>query len=463
MKKLLYTFILVGSMSLSGCSGFVNGYDISPNSPTNVSINLLLPSAELGLQAAYTGSLDRNASVFTQQLAGTQYQMLDVASYVLREGDNTNDWNVIYTNVVQTTNDLISKAGTDNPYYVGIAKVLKAMALGLATDVWGDVPASEAGLGVATGNLTPKYDAQKDILVYIQGLLDDAITQFGTTASQNKLTPGSNDLLYGGDISQWKNLAYAIKARYANRLSKSDPQGSATNVLTYLNKIQNFKNFAAIYGSATQENNQWYAFQQARKDYIKMGKFFVDTLISLNDPRLPFYAALNSSGVYKGSPANSTDLTASNIGPFVNKKDAPIYLVTNAELLFMSAEANFRLGNKGQAATDFNNAVAYSINLVTGVAAPATYITANASETAASINLHKIMTHKYLAMFINVESWSDWRRTGYPLLTPNNSSAVAIQGIPRRYPVVLDERNYNPNAVLNDDILKPVWWDSGSN
>jgi hypothetical protein len=463
MKKYIYLLtIAVFTLIVVSCSKFVEGYDVSPNSPTDVSIPLLLSSTEMGLETSYTGTLARTSSIFVQQMAGVQFQMLDIASYTLREGDNINDWNNIYDLVLQPCNDIIRRAGTENPYYAGIAKVIKAMALGIATDFWGDVPAREAGTGIWDGNLTPKFDTQSDVIVYIQELLADALTNFSASEADNIIIPGADDIMLQGDIAIWENVTKILQARYANRLSKRDAQGSATRAINFLQGVDNIGDLMAVYGEASNESNQWFAFENTRADYLKTGEFMVNLLQTNNDPRLEFYVAPNASDEYVGASANTTspDLTASPIGPYIASATAPIPLVTYTEALFIRAEANFRLNNLADAASDYNDAVLSSVLTVTQEDAPPAFVTNFASETAGTITLRKIMEQKYLALFINVEAWSDWRRTGFPILTPNPNGGNGGTAIPRRFPTVQEERNYNgQNAVIVQDIYAPVWWD----
>lgn len=460
MKKIRYFLIAAATLiGVAGCGKFIDGYNVNPNSPVDVTLPLILPATELGLQTVYTTGLCRVTSVYIQQIAGTKEQMVQVADYNNGEGDNTNDWNTLYSNVVQPCNDMIQRAGTENPYYKGIAEVMKAMALGLATDEWGDVPATEAGQG-NDGNLTPKFDAQADVLVYIGQLLDDAITQFGMSEADNTYLPSTDDYMFNGDVAKWKNIALIVKARYENRLSLKEPIQSATDVLATLSSVTDLGNMQAIYNTGSSELNQWYAFDNARADYIKTGKFMVDYLVATNDPRLPFYVALNPDNNYVGSPADSQDLNASNIGPFISSPAAPINIVTYAEVLFMRAEAYMRLSQPDNAAIAYNDAVKAAVKMVTGSDAPASFITAYASEDNSTITMEKIMTQKYLALYINVEAYADWRRTGYPVLTPNPNGA--IPSIPVRFATVLDERLYNPNAIVVSDLTKPVWWDTAT-
>ena len=85
------------------------------------------------------------------------------------------------------------------------------------------------------------------------------------------------------------------------------------------------------------------------------------------------------------------------------------------------------------------------------------YEAANASETSGTISMDKIMTQKYIAMFSQLEVWTDWRRTDLPALSPNPDGLV--DGIPRRFPTCIDERLYNSNAQVISDILRPVWFE----
>ena len=96
-----------------------------------------------------------------------------------------------------------------------------------------------------------------------------------------------------------------------------------------------------------------------------------------------------------------------------------------------SALAQFAAGNKGAAATAHNDAIKAHVNLVTGSPAPAAYVTAQASETAGSITLEKILTHKYVSGFSMIEPYNDWRRTGVPSLSPSPLALISIMGLGR--------------------------------
>lgn len=465
MKKTIIILSLPFVLLASGCSKFVEGYDKDPNNPSVATPQLVLSAAELGLYSSYTGQLSRTAGMLTQQLDGTASQQLAVTKYSIFEGDNVNDWNNIYNNVIQPANDIIINYGANNVHYVGVAKVIKAMGLGLATDIWGDVPATEAGMGLIDGNVTPKFETQQAVYTYIQTLLDEAITAMNSTTGENLYTLGADDYIFGQNsadeaeaLAKWTNTAWILKARFANHLSKKDAQGSATEALADLSHVTDLGDANANYGSKTNEQNQWAAFATARANDLRDGAFFIDMLKANADPRLPFYAAVDANGGYSGSIPSSENTDASYVGPYLASSTSSVPMVTYVEALFIKAEASLRAGNAAAAATAYNEAVTASVTKVTGAAPSAAFTLAYASETALTITQTKIMTQKYLALFTQVEVWSDWRRTNIPALTPN--VAEQATAIPRRLPTVLDEKRYNAaNVIIVTDIYEPVWWD----
>ena len=161
-----------------------------------------------------------------------------------------------------------------------------------------------------------------------------------------------------------------------------------------------------------------------------------------------------------GTPAGEAETISyaefvSTIGPYYASPASKLPLITYVEAKFLEAEAKFN-SDKAGSAIAFNAAVIEHITKVTGAAPSAAYILLNATESAATITLEKIMNQKYIAMFTQVEVYNDWRRTGFPVLT---KATGATTEIPRRLPNILEERQYNGNATIVSDLLTPVWWD----
>ncbi len=460
MKKITIIIISAVFLVTSGCKKYTEGYDTSPNQPAEVTAPLLLSHCELAVMVHYTGQLSRIPSILVQQSAGTDFQFVDIANYLIQEGDNINEWNSIYASGLSSDKTLIELAGDVNPHYRGIAKVLRALELGLATDIWGDIPNSEA-LKAAEGesHYHPHFDPQQSVIADIQATLSSAIADLDASKS-NLIYPAGDDFIHGGDASMWIKTAWMLKARYANRLSKRDPSGSATEALSYIASsgvTSSADDANSVFGTNGNELNQWYSFNNTRVNYMKMGKFFIELLKTTGDPRLPFFASTDDDGGYSGTAPDSINTNTSNLGAYYGSEDSPMPLITYAEMKFIEAEANFRLGNLQPAADAHNAAVIASVEKVTGATIDPVFLAAQASETSATITLDKIMTQKYIALFTQPEVWSDWRRTGLPVLSPNPNAVV--NGIPRRLVTPFDERINNPNATVISDILLPVWWD----
>lgn len=470
MKTTKFRIALMAGLLLgisTSCEDFYEDKIATPNNPTEVSPSLLLTSTQVATFANYGGQLARQSGIMTQHIAGTSAgsQTVEIANYNITELTNVNEWEVIYADAVVNADIIIRDFGPENPHYAGMAKIIKAMNLSVASDLWGDVPFSNASSGLDV-EFNPSYDQQQSIYDpnnpnSLFALLDAAIADLGQPAANNAFFPGADDLIYGGDVNSWIALAHSLKARFHNRRSQVDAAGSATAALNSLASAisSSAENANMAFGPNGNEQNQWYAYNQQRGDYIKMGEFFVDTLQSLNDPRLPFYAAPAPNGNYVGTPKDDVDsISTSNIGPYLNSIGATVPLVSYAEMKFIEAEANLRAGNAQPAADAHNEAVIASVTEVTGSAPDAAFIAAYASENAVTIDMETIMTQKYIAMFGQIESYNDYRRTGMPsAITPNGSGNIPT--IPVRFIYPQDERLYNSSFPGVKQLTDPVWWD----
>lgn len=453
MKKyIIISSVLLSVLSLNSCQHELDTFNDNPNNPTQLtSAKTLLSGAEIGIISNSTGNLPRTLSLFTQHTNGNQLQSLDYTNYFLTETDGETDWANIYQAGVNL-NQIINQFGADNPYYDGIARVLMALNIGYATDAWGDVPFSQAFQGVA--NMSPKYDTQEQVISQMQSYLDKAIVDFAKPQNANKSLPGADDIFYAGNVAKWTKLAYAIKARYALRLSKKDT-GAAQKALDYAQNALASKadNLVATFDGGNNQN-LWYGFNNARNGYMSMGKYFVDLLQNNNDPRLSYFAAPDShtpSG-YSGSAPEDADTDASPFGDYFAGSAATSNIIFSySEIKFIQAEAYFRLGQTGLAQDALKAAVASSIVDVTG-----TPNAAFATTASATVTLENIITQKYIALFTTMEPYNDWRRTGFPSLTPNQASQS--KKIPLRLITPKSERTTNANATVVSSMYTPVWW-----
>ncbi len=458
MKKIYIVLITV--LLLSGFNSCKKGDDlyVNPNAPLSATPASMLSACEVGTFNCLESGSVRIASIFMQNSSGVGNQMVQPEKYQPIESDMDNYWNTLYPNMLncKMIGDLY---GAKDPIYKGIAEVLMAMNLGLATDMWGDVPYSDAFQG-ASGNLTPHYDAQQSILTDIQNLLDGAISDLANTT--NNGLPSSDDFVFGGNTANWTKVAWTLKARYYMRLSKK-PGFDANIVLSDLTNglVSNADNFYAVHGSAGPEGNQWASFLDNRFGYIVANQTLIDSMGNMLDPRTPYYFDTTGEGnVAVGNVIGNLNAGVSNWGPYVGglspagstNQSKNIVLVSYAEALFLKAEAEVRLSNAG-ATADLNAAITASISEVTGTpfagTLPVIY-------TAANTSLHTVILEKWKAMFADpVESYSDYRRTGFPVLMINPIGL--LEYIPKRLPTPEQERTTNPNAPT-PSLGTPVWY-----
>jgi len=469
-KSSIYLCLIALFISFSGCNSFVEDYEVSPNEPEVVSLPLLLPAAEMQLNITATGNMARVASIFVQSQAGISQQYQLINQYQINESEMDNDWKTAYAGTLMDCKRMIDLAQKERkPYYTGIAKVIMAQTLGIMTDCWGDIPNSEA-LQSESGINSPKFDRQQDVYQSIFRLLDEAIADLSLSPDQipqvEGRLPGAEDLYFGGNINNWLITAHILKARHHNRLSKIDPNGSASSALAEIEKAKalgasNATNMLSPVGKTESEANFWYQFEINRPGYMRMGKFIVDTLAKSQDPRLPLIINPASAGAdYKGGEPGRTNAGVAGLSFFtgaVNPTQA-IPMVTYAELLFIEAECHLRLSNPAQASEAYNQAMIASLAQVTDNPVGVESYKRNYQRTASSITLKDIMFQKYIAMMGQLEVWFDYRRTDLPTLLP--PTGINPSDFPRSFPTAASERVRNPNAPPNFKATKRVWWDS---
>jgi hypothetical protein len=385
--------------------------------------------------------------------------------YLLQPSNVDAIWTAIYTTILENARILNNKAGINKNYsYAVIAKILTAYNLGILTDTWGDIPYSKA-LG---GNLRPVYDKQEDIYKEIQLLLDSAITE--NALDPGVKTPGTDDFIYGGNMTLWQKLAYTLKARYYMHLTKAPGYDAVAQSKLALDALdKGFSNNGdeanfAVYSNSAGAENPWYENIQPGSGPVVLSSTFVDSLQSRNDPRLPVLATQNVDGIFKGRAIGSDsvpDFTIySTVGDFYASKEAPLAIMNYPEALFLKAEAVFRISGAAGAAPVYINALNASmkrLNLDTTSGAVTAYVASRASLTNANA-LERIITDKTIANFLDIENYTDWRRTGYPILSTVQNPWFPT--IPRRYPYPQSEELANPQPQQNAKLSDRVWWDA---
>lgn len=461
MKKYINNIIKTAGISLvfiiflSSCEKWIDtNLNINPDAPADVPLKLMLPPIQQALGYNMSGNdLVRTTNIWMQQFDGIERQSYTEARYQLLPGDVNNIWNSFYTSIFMNGKVMVEKAentvGKESPYNAGVARVLIATTLGITTDLFGDMPFSNAFRG--TENiLKPKFDTQQEIYDTLQTILDKAIINLSSTT--NAIAVGG-DVIYGGDIAKWLKAAYSIKARHALQLSGVN--GSTAYTAALAAAANGFASNADDYMVPwnADNHNPIFQFMEQRTD-VRMGATLVNMLKVNSDPRLPFYVAKDGNGEYTGSISGSENDLASKPGNYIAGATAPSIIMSYAELKFIQAEANLALGQTAAAQAAYEAGVAASVLKVTGNANTA-WLAANINGVAVTKDL--IMTQKYIATFGTNQAYADYRRTGLPVMTL--PIGAVLPSMPTRYPYPQDEITYNGGNVPNVTISDKLWWD----
>lgn len=443
--------LICGLLITASCKkSFFTDVNTNPNALPTVTPDLLLPTVEAALAYTQGGDISRYSALLTQQMFGANSQSQQYYQYNFNPGNFDNLWPDYYTSTLENDYAMIQIADAGGyTRYGGIGRILMAYGLQAGVDLWGDLPYSQAFKGdAANANLHPAYDKAKGLYDTIVSLINVG-TAMLQASNAGALVPSTNDVIYKGDASKWIKFGHAIKARLALHQSK----GSASMATAALAEIaQSFTgsgdNAQYIFGTQQTAANTWYQFYRDRPgDENFVSSTLAANLLANNDPR------------YGPFDLDSTDASG-NAFSFYNKINSPVEFITYDELLYMSAEATLRSGGSiANAQTLLRAAITANMRKL-GIAQTSidAYILANGTlpgTTDAAIA--KTASEEFIALFLNPEAWTLWRRTGMPVLT-----SVSGNAIPRRLLYPQSEINYNgANVPQNITLLSPkIFWDN---
>lgn len=455
MKKYIKNSVLsllISALAFTGCEKWIDtDININPDVPSDVPMDLLMTSMQVSLAYHIGGNRAvKTTAIFMQQINGIARNSNSEANYLLSSTDVDDFWRRMYYQGMMDAAKIIEQAGEKgSPHYSGVAKVFMAMSLGTITNLFGDMPYSDAFKG-SDRLLTPAYDSQQQIYTTINNLLDEAITDLQTTDNVLAL---KGDLIYNGNTAKWIRAANSLRARYA--LYQHDYTGALTHAG---NAFLPGEDFSIGFGTDKNQANPIYQYNTVSVwgVDIVMCSTFIDMLNTASDPRLPFYADLKG-GVYIGSTPGSEESAVSDLGSYNDTPDAPVVFSSYAEMKFIEAECYLRQtpSDAAAAANAYIAAVESSVKYVTKGGANDTWLSTNIRiEDGTTISLEKIITQKYIALYSTVVPYDDYRRTGYPALTP----VPGAGNIPLRFPYPQTEISYNSaNVPKVINLTQPLW------
>ena len=497
MKRFKYIssgLAIAVALALGSCENYLDVNE-NPNSPTEAPIAQVLTNVTVNTGFRNGSDLHRYTSLIAQQFDGQGAdgtQSREYARYLIQPSDVNNVYNSFFAVALADIDYIISKS-QGHPHYSGIAKILKAYTYSQAVDVWGDLPFSEAMQG--TKNAQPKLDDDAAIYPALIRMIDEGITEI--KAAQSNSSPGINETIYRGDRVKWERFANTMKLRLFLHYSEKDPAFAKAQMDALINSgapfmAANSDNFEMTFFDAASAQNSIHQFEVSRPDQFFPNKFMVDLMNTKVDPRRSAYFTdfPFGSGQYKGSRATETQsfaysrmhtylrgnlksaLTADASGRIPNNTGnhgaytgaAPVRMLTFAEYNFIRAEHALRFGAGAAAAQVFFQAGIRASMTASGVsvANQDAYIAANGLLTGTQAeNLQRIIEEKYVANYgVALEPWNDWRRTGYPALTPVPTPTAAINFIPRSLYYPEAETNTNPNFKQKAGMNVRVFWDT---
>ncbi|HNY02564.1 MAG TPA: SusD/RagB family nutrient-binding outer membrane lipoprotein [Bacteroidales bacterium] len=505
--------LFLGLITLYSCTKDFEDINTDPNNP---SIEQAAP--DMLLTSTIKAMTDRVHEIFlghemgscwAQQMAKVQYT--DEDRYIPRASVINNSWRSFYSASGMDAQTIL-KVGHDN--YKGVALVLHCYISSVLTDLFGPIPYTQAWKG--DEYLLPAFDSQETVYRDMIAKLEEAN---GLLNPDGQAING--DILYKNDISKWKKFANSLRLRLLLRMSARDGQFVATEMkkmladpTTYPIFESSADNAALQYLGAAPNNNPINENRKTRDDH-RVSKNFVDLLVNTyGDYRIMVFANPDALGTFDGIPNGLTSALAaayngnglantSKIGDYFSAATAPGQLMSYAELQFILAEAavrNYIDGGMAQAKTYYVAGITGSFDQYRtplqaiftenaggnygGLSIPDGYTvddeiafhttdaTAPSYFDEGSITkadaLKLIAEERYIATFDQgLQSWFEWRRSGFPVLTPAQYGENGGK-IPIRVNFPSDEYATNPGSVAAaknllggpDDLNTPVWWDT---
>jgi hypothetical protein len=385
---------------------------------------------------------------------------------------------------------------------------MRSLLFGYVTDVWGDVPYSEALKGDAEeAVILPAYDAQKDIYAGLFVDLNEAVTAMAG-APAAAATLASADPIYSGNRLKWQRFGNSLRARHAMRLANVDPTTARTQLNAAISAPggllqSNADNAQMNWPGDGVYDNPWAVNNRTRDDH-RLSDRLMNEMVPVGDPRVAVYAQptlcfLNPAGT--GCPANPPQfagmpnaLTAAQAGNFsltssrpgrvfystnrfcsgctgLTGAAFPSFILTYAEVSFILAEAAQRGWISGNAASLYEQGIRASMAQwgVTSTAAIDAFLAQSAiAYQGGTAGLRQIALQKWISHYTQgVEAWSEWRRTCVPATVKPGPAAI-INSVPRRYQYSTREHSVNGTNVeaavarqgSADNFTTRIYWDS---
>ncbi|WP_018625791.1 SusD/RagB family nutrient-binding outer membrane lipoprotein [Niabella aurantiaca] len=458
IKNYILIFITAGVLA-SGCKKGFFDINVSPNNPAEATPALVLPSGIAGTAFVFGGYYQAVGAFWTQQYAQSSgaSQWADWESYNLTNNDFDRQFTTLYAGALYDYNYVKEKASEKSDWKLyAIAGLMQAYTFQVLADLYDKIPFSEALNGV--GTLQPKYDDGQAVYEGLIGMIDDAMSKDFSASTVSD--PGAADVVFGGDMSKWRQFANTLKLKIYLRYVNVDANKYSAQIKAllaendFLTEDAMFKSFKK---EETAANPFYNTFVDRLAGNVIANTTLMEWLTENNDPRRDTIYTASETGstwasLHSGDYLTATGTIKSYATPSIHAT-YPVYFFTAEETLFLIAEAEARYGAAANAKDAFDAAVEASF---------ASYGMEDDAIVYPYNGIQSIIEQKWVASTNkrSLEAFFDYNRTGYPAntFTRPATSIWANDDRPKRFFFPASEQKSNSNTPQRVDLNVPVWW-----
>ncbi len=498
-------FALLTLFVLQSCDEGFDEMNINPNALTGIEPVFQLNNSMVATAPVY-GNLSYETTIVKQMI--TPFSGVGASGNFNQDNRNVaaGNWQRGYRQNIKDLTDALARSENrpELQNLIQLIRIWRAYTFMFLTDTYGDVPFYQAGQVFREGITNPVYDPQEEIYDNLLRELEQA-----TAAIDPSGPPVASEVLYSGDLNKWKRLGNSLLLRAAMRLSKVNPIKAADYVARAVNAgvMSSNEDNAIIRHTANFQNNIGAQLNGGQSAFFYLADDFVSFLQEHNDPRLESIAvryigassgaqqvegrADRSPGVQIGMPLGFDNTTVSaavqelgleSLWDFsqldrtrMADPQAPSFLVTYSQTLLLMAEAAHRNWIQGDVAELYSAGIRahmeqlsyYGANTAIAPERINEFVASNPMEAGREMEL--INTQYWVATFLNgPESWANFRRTGYPVLTPNPYPGSDLQNEDFIRRLTYTDAEINVNAANVQQAISRqgpnimdtrIWWD----
>ena len=464
--------------SLSGCDNFLD-VNTSIDSPTTLTVDQALPvatfyaSQEVYDHAEYGVYLSQALTTSSKSQTGTYAYS---AGWEFLSMNRHPQWRRHYYDLGANINEMIRAAEKiDSKNFILIGRTIMLQSTMLTTDVFGDMPRSNAYTATS-----PTYDSQEKVYEWMYKEADELIELYGNTEwtnnSKNIPITEKMDRIYSGDLKKWELYTKALRARlWLRKLPNLDNNPATCNrIIQYVDEVLNNPEWSEprynYNGGSNEQNCPWGSSAPVINAWESRG----NRLASSIPTKFFAYGILGAYEVYNATRRYALDPRAeklmtprvadvggtnmrwleSNIGMDVSmkvtnypdlfaesgsnpytKNNGYVVLITDEELKFIKAEAQYWSGDKAAAYNTTVDAVVHNMERLGIVEAE---LPAGNTKTRytrffeikllgeSKFTIADLMQQKFVAMYLQPELWNDVRRYNYS----SKTNGINYDGVP---------------------------------